>query len=145
MGLVFQIIAILVLLALGILGLWQAAQSAIGIYFLLYLIPILLALIFIPLIAYRTYALWRASYLLERDGIYLRWGLREEIIPMDAVTWVRPSQELDISIPRPWFRWPGAVLGVQKLPDGTQIEFLSAKASQLILIAADDKLYAMQY
>jgi hypothetical protein len=143
MGLVFQIIAILVLLALGILGLWQAAQSAIGIYFLLYLIPVLLALIFIPLIAYRTYALWRAYYLLERDGIYLRWGLREEIIPMDVVTWVRPSQELDISIPRPWFRWPGAVLGVRKLSDGTRIEYLSAKASHIILIATDDQLYAI--
>ena len=75
---VLQIFLILVLLALVVLGLWQAAQAEIGPGFLLYLIPIVLGLIFIPLLAYRTYALWRASYLLERDGIYLRWGLREE-------------------------------------------------------------------
>jgi len=143
MGLIFQIIMILVLLALGILGFWQAAQTPIGLGFLLYLIPILLALIFIPLISYRTYALWRASYLLDRDGFYLRWGLREEIISMDAVSWVRRSSELEISIPRPWFRWPGSLLGVRRLPDGTRIEYLAAKTSQLILIATDENLYAI--
>jgi hypothetical protein len=142
-GLIFQIIMILALLAMGILGLWQAAQAQIGLSFLLYLIPILLALFFVPLITYRTYALWRASYLLERDGIYLRWGLREEIIPMDAVTWMRLSHELDISIPRPWLSWPGAVLGVRKLPDGTRVEYLAAKASQMILIATGDNIYAI--
>jgi hypothetical protein len=138
-----QVAAILVLIAVGILGFWQAVQAPIGLGFLLLLIPILLALIFVPLITYRTYALWRASYLLERDGIYLRWGLREEIIPMDVVTWVRSSQELDTPIPRPWFRWPGAVLGVRKLPDGTRVEYLAAQASQLILIATDDQFYAI--
>jgi hypothetical protein len=138
-----QVAAILVLITVGILGLWQAVQAPIGLGFLLLLIPVLLALIFVPLITYRTYALWRASYLLERDGIYLRWGLREEIIPMDVVTWVRPSQELDSPIPRPWFRWPGAVLGVRKLPDGTRVEYLAAQASQLILIATDDQFYAI--
>ncbi len=134
---------ILALLALGILGLWQVAQAPIGLGFLLLLVPILLAMIFVPVIAYRTYALWRASYLLERDGIYLRWGLREEIIPMDAVTWVRLAHELDLTIPRPWFRWPGAVLGVRKLPDGTRVEYLAAKASDLILIATGDNVYAI--
>lgn len=134
---------ILVLLAMGVLGLWQAAQSPIGLSFLLLLIPILLALIFVPLLAYRTYALWRASYLLERDGIYLRWGLREEIIPMDAVIWVKPSQELETSIPRPWLRWPGAVLGIRKLPEGKPLEYLAASTSHLILIATDESLYAI--
>jgi hypothetical protein len=143
MGLIFQVFMILALLVLGIFGLWQAAQAPIGLGFLLFLIPILLAMIFVPLIAYRTYALWRASYLLERDGIYLRWGLREEIIPMDAVNWVRLSHELDITIPRPWLRWPGAVLGVRRMPDGTRVEYLAAKGSNLILIATGDNVYAI--
>jgi len=142
-GLIVQVAAIIVLFVLGILGLWQASQAPIGPGFLLYLLPVFLALVFVPLLGYRTYALWRASYLLERDGIYLRWGLREEIIPMDAVSWVRPSQELAASLPRPWFSWPGAVLGVRKLPDDRRVEFLAAKTSRLILIAADDTIYAI--
>lgn len=140
---IFQIVAILILLALGILGFWQAAQAPIGLLFLLYLVPILLAFIFIPLVGYRAYALWRAYYLLERDGIYLRWGLREEVIPMDVVSWVRPSQELDTPIPRPWLRWPGAVLGVRQFLDGTRVEFMSAQAKQFILIAASEKIFAI--
>lgn len=140
---IFQAVAILTFLALGILGFWQAAQAPIGLHFLLYLIPILLAFIFVPLVGYRAYALWRASYLLERDGIYLRWGLREEIIPMDVISWVRPSQELDMAIPRPWFRWLGAVLGVRRFPDGTRVEFMAAQAKQFILIAASDQIFAI--
>lgn len=142
-GMIFQVVAILILLAMGILGFWQAAQAPIGLHFLLYLVPILLAFIFVPLVGYRAYALWRASYLLERDGIYLRWGLREEIIPMDVVSWVRSSQELDTPIPRPWFRWPGAVLGVRRFPDGTRVEFMAAQAKQFILIAASDQIFAI--
>ncbi|MGB5845209.1 MAG: PH domain-containing protein [Anaerolineales bacterium] len=140
---ILQVAAILVLLALGTLGLWQAAQAPIGLIFLLYLIPILLVLILVPLISYRAYALWRASYLLERDGIYLRWGLREEIIPMDVVIWVRSSQELETPLPLPRFRWPGAVLGVRQLPDGTRVEYIAAQASQFILVAASDRIYAI--
>ena len=143
MGLITQVVMILVLLGLGILGLWQVAQAPIGPGFLFYLIPILLGLIFIPLIAYRTYALWRASYLLERDGIYLRWGLREEIIPMDAVIWVRRSDELEIALPRPWLRWPGAVLGLRRLPDGRRVEYIAARGRQLILIATEENVYAI--
>jgi hypothetical protein len=140
---VLQIFLVLMLLALVVLGLWQAAQADIGPGFLLYLIPIVLGLIFIPLLTYRTYALWRASYLLERDGIYLRWGLREEIIPMDAVSWVRRSSELETPIPRPWLRWPGAVLGLRKLPDGRLIEYLAAGTGNLILIGTESGLYAI--
>ncbi len=142
-GLIVQIAAILVLLSLGILGLWQAAQSPIGLEFLLYLAPVLLAFIFIPLISYRAYALWRALYFLERDGIYLRWGLREEVIPMDVVKWVRSSQELESGLPRPWFRWPGAVLGMRQLPDGTRVEYLAAQSNHLILISTTDRIYAI--
>ena len=104
LGLITQISAILLLVIVGALGLWQAARAPIGLDFLLYLIPVLLALILLPLIGYRAYALWRASYLLERDGIYLRWGLREEKIPMDLVTWVRSEEGLETHLPRPYIR-----------------------------------------
>jgi hypothetical protein len=143
LGLITQIAAILIAFALGIFGLWRAAQAPIGLGFLLYLLPVLLAFILVPLIGYRTYAQWRAYYLLERDGIYLRWGLREEVIPMDIVTWVRSERELDTNLPRPWFRWPGAVLGVRKLPDGTRVEYIAAHSSQLILISAGDRIFAI--
>ncbi len=142
-GLVTQIAALLLLIIIGALGLRQTVQSPIGPGFLLSLIPVLLAFILIPLMSYRAYSLWRASYLLERDGIYLRWGLREEIIPMDLITWVRTEENLDTNLPRPWFRWPGAILGVRTMPDGTSIEYLAAQSNQLIIISAAERLFAI--
>jgi hypothetical protein len=143
LGLISQIIAILLLIIIGALGLWMTVRSPIGPGFLLYLIPVSLAFILIPLVSYRAYALWRAYYLLERDGIYLRWGLREEVIPMDSVTWVRMEQELGTNLPRPWFRWPGAILGSRALPDGTRVEYLAAQSNQLILVSSADRLFAI--
>lgn len=142
-GLIVQILGIIVSLAVGILGLWKAGQVEIGLPFLLYLLPVFLALILVPLIGYRAYALWRASYILQRDGILLKWGLREEIIPIDDVNWVRSSRELDQQLPLPIVRWPGAVLGVRQLPDGTYIEYLSAQSNPAVLIAAGERIFAV--
>lgn len=138
-----QITAILLLIVIGAAGLWLMVQTSIGVGFLLTLIPVLLAFILIPLVSYRAYSLWRASYLLERDGIYLRWGLREEIIPMDLVAWVRTEKDLDTNLPRPRFRWPGAVLGVRTMPDGASLEYLAAQSDQLIIISAAERLFAI--
>jgi len=143
LGLITHSIGILAAIAVGFLGLWQAASAQIGLSFLLYLIPILIALVLAPLFGYRAYALWRASYTLQRDGIQLKWGLREETISMDSINWVRDSQELSANLPLPRLRWPGAILGVRLLPDGTQIEYLSAQSNQMILVSAAERIYAI--
>jgi hypothetical protein len=142
-GLVIQILGILISLAVGVVSLWQASQAPIGLQFLLYLLPVLLALVLIPLIGYRAYALWRASYTLQRDGILINWGLREEIIPMDVIDWVSPSQQLDQKLPLPRLRWPGAVLGVRHLSDGSRVEYLSAQSSPTILISTAERIYVI--
>jgi hypothetical protein len=61
----------------------------------------------ILLLAYRLYALWTASYSLERDGVHLRWGFRSEDVPIDAVLWVRTDENLGMRLALPFFRWPG--------------------------------------
>lgn len=138
-----HVLGILAAITVGFLGLWQAAGAEIGLSFLLYLIPILVALVLAPLFGYRAYALWRAAYVLQRDGIQLKWGLREETISMEGINWVRHSQELSTNLPLPVLRWPGAILGVRNLPDGSQIEYLSAQSKQLILISAAERIYAI--
>jgi hypothetical protein len=143
LGLATHVVGILALLALGILGIWMAAGAQIGPLFLLYLVPVFLAFILVPLFTYRAYALWRAAYTLQRDGIQLKWGLREENLPMDAIMWVRPAVELELALPLPRLRWPGAVLGLRNLPDGTQIEYLAAQSHQVILISTTGRLYAI--
>jgi len=142
-GLVFHAVTTLILTVGGLWSLFQASQAQVGPLFLLYLLPALLALSLVPLFLYRAYALRQAAYLLERDGLHLRWGLRAESIPMDAVQWVDFADRRQSTLPLPWLRWPGSLLGRRRLSDGTQVEFLAANTSQLVLIATEQSLFVI--
>jgi hypothetical protein len=142
-GLIFQGTMILALLAGGGWGLWQAANANIGPIFLLYLLPALVALGFIPVGAYSFYALRGAWYQLEREGIRLHWGLRSEDIPMTAVHWVRPAEELGRRPGAPRLHLPGAVLGMRRRTGFGEVEYLAARATGLVFIATPKRLYAI--
>jgi hypothetical protein len=132
-----------VLALIGIYGLWKAAGSESGPSFLVYLTVALLALAFIPILVYQMYALQRARYVLGRDGISLSWGLRHEDIPIDQVTWIGSAEQYQKGISRPPLRMPGAVLGVQSQPDGTQMEFIAARGANLVIIVTPARTYAI--
>ena len=140
-GLVANLTVLVILGLFGAAGLWRAAHASIGPSFLLYLLPTLLAVVVIPLLTYRIYALWVASYHLERDGIRLRWGLRYEDIPMDQVQWVLPLS--DVGLMLPWLRWPGAILGNIRHPYLGRVEFQAASAGELIIIALAQQAFAI--
>lgn len=144
---IFHLISLSILLAGGILGLTQAAHSTAGFPFMLNLSVALVSVALLLSVAYRFYALWTGSYSLERDGVHLRWGLRSEDIPIDAVLWVRAEDSLGVRLPLPFFRWYGAVVGVRRMHSvdgsGGLIEYLSVRAHHLILIATPHKVYAI--
>jgi hypothetical protein len=140
---IFHMGAIAVLVAFASWGLWQASLTDSGLVFVLSLIPALIAVSIVPLLAYRLQALRSAFYLLDRDGIILRWGLRSEEIPSNSVLWVRPAAELDYKLPLPWLRWPGAVTGTHREAGGTPVEFMASETGQLVLIATPKGLYAV--
>ena len=142
-GIVFHTLILLALLAISLWGLWQAAHASVGPLFLLSLLPAMLAIILAPWLAYRLYSLCNAGYILERDGLRLIWGLRMEVIPMQAVTGIHTSGELGQRLPLPWPRWPGAVLGTRRLPDGKRVEFLAAASHRLVLISTPHNVYAI--
>ncbi len=142
-GILFHVIAVLILSTIGLYGFWRASQAEIGPIFLLYLLPALLAIALVPLLIYRLYALQGASYSIVRDGFHLRWGLRIEDIPMDQVLWVRSSDELDGPVPFPRLFWPGCVLGTRRLPDGSLLEFMASRPGNLVLIAVPGRIFAL--
>jgi hypothetical protein len=131
----YQLGAIFILAALASIGLQVTAETQIGAAFLFALLPTLLAIALLPFAIYRAYALWNATYSIERDGLRLQWGLRVEDIPMNAIQWVRPAGMLNQPLPLPWPRWDGAVLGIRYLRNGQSIEFLASQSTGLILIA----------
>jgi hypothetical protein len=143
LGIMIHLGALLALGLAAIWALWQATRVDIGAFFLSYLLLALLSVAALPLVAYRAYALYTAAYTLERNGIRLRWGLRQQVIPIDAVIWVHPAEKLSTPVPLPWLRWHGAVLGVRRLPGGSEVEFMAATASRLVFISTEERLYGI--
>jgi hypothetical protein len=134
-GMVFSIITITFFALVGVISLWQAAHANLSPLFLLYLLPALLAIGILIGLSYRLYALQNSTYTLGRDGVRLRWGLRIEDIPMDDILWAHAASELSAPLPLPSLRLPGAVLGLRRLPEGDQVEYLASTARGLIVIA----------
>ncbi len=143
LAVIFHTLAIVLLAAAALLGFWQASQAEVGPVFLFYLILALAAVGLLPVFIYRFYALRHASYVLERDGLHLWWGLRGEDIPMDKVLWVRPAESLGYRLPRPWLYWPGCVLGVRRLPDASPLEYMASQTWNLILVGTPGRTYAI--
>lgn len=128
----------------GAWGLWKAFHTSVGLTFLLYLTPFILAVPLVPFLIYHLSNLENANYTLARDSIKLRWGLRIETIPMVNVQWIHPATDLGGSLRLPRFHWPGAVLGTRRLPGGTtDIEFLASQTRDLLVIATPKRLFAI--
>jgi hypothetical protein len=128
---------------MGVLGIWKATQAESGPNFLLYLLGAILAIALIIVLIYRMYALQRARYILARDGISLHWGLRREEIPINLVHWVGSADQMRIALSKPFFRMPGAILGIKSQADGKSVEFLAASDTNLVVIGTPDKTYAI--
>lgn len=124
-------------------GLYFALGEQAGTYFVLFLVLGVLSMLPLPLVLYRGYALLRAGYWLERDGLRLRWGLRSEDIPLNMVEWVRPAAELGIAMSLPPFSVPGAILGKQEIADLGTVEFLAAEQESMLVVATAYKAFAI--
>lgn len=148
-GLLVHLGLILLLIGGGLLGLYQASRAQIGPAFLISLLPGLLAIILVPFLSYRLYGLWTAQYVLERDGLRLRWGLRFEHVPMDEIIWLHSQDELTSSLPMPWLRLPGSVLGVRQLPARVKgggppmIEYLASETRGMLFVGTEERVFAI--
>jgi hypothetical protein len=142
-GLIFQLVVIVILALTGGYFFFMATREASGLNFLLYMLVALLAFSPLPILFYRLYGLLTATYILRRDGLLIRWGLRREDIPLNQIEWVRPANELGFRLPLPWLRWPGAILGNRRGNELGLVEFMAGNTAHLILIATSQKVFAI--
>jgi Bacterial PH domain len=112
-------------------------------YFPYWIAISLILLLPLPVIIYRGYALYRALYTLERDGLRLRWGLRFEDIPLPNIEWIRPAGEMGFHIALPLFNLPGGILGTRRIEGLGLVEFVAAEQDTMLLIATPGKVYAI--
>ena len=142
-GFIIHIGALLLNLAVvGFLILQAVMQQERG-FFILYLIAGVVFFLPIPFVAYRLFALMRSKYSVDREGIGIQWGLREVLIPIANIEWVRLASDLALELPLPPLSAQGAVLGSRFHRDLGHIEYIASSASDLLLIATQDRVYAI--
>jgi hypothetical protein len=139
-GILLHSVLVVALIAGCGVCIWLAFQQTGGGALILYLVGALILLALIPLVGYRGYALTRAVYTIERDGLRIRWGLRSEDIPLNEVEWVRPADDLETPLRLPFFSMPGAILGESVHPDLGSIEFMASDSKSLVIVATMNKV-----
>lgn len=142
-GLTLHIILLVILTIAMISAIWATTSWAQGSIFILIMVLIIALVVLIPVILYRAYALISARYILERDGLRLRWGLRTEDIPLTAIDWVRRANESGFSVQIPFLSFPGAILGEVKNEHLGIVDFMASDVNRLILVATNDKVFAI--
>lgn len=133
-----------ILLAGGIVSLlWLAFRQSSGALTVLCLFGALLLLGLLIFIAYRAYALMHASYTIQRDGLSLRWGLRQEDIPFNELEWIRPIGELTEALRPPAFSMPGAYLGTVTHADLGTVEFIASDENTMVVIGSFNNVFVL--
>ncbi|MEN6523562.1 MAG: PH domain-containing protein [Anaerolineaceae bacterium] len=140
----FLHLGVALLLVAGAGGsLYFAMDEHVGAYFPLLLVVAIIFFLPIPIVVYRGYALIRASYILERDGLHIRWGLRTEDIPLNTVEWIRPVNELGNALAQPPFNATGAILGKREVADLGTVEFLASEMDDALVVVTRDKAFVI--
>lgn len=142
-GMLLHALLLLALACLSAWGFWRLSAAAVGPAFVIYLLVGLLAFAPVPLLGYRAYALYRAQYRLDRDTLELRWGLRNEVIPLADIEWVRPVEDLTHPLTVPPLPMPGAILGLRGHRDLGVVEFLASRLRGLLLVGTPKRVYAI--
>ncbi|HPS42531.1 MAG TPA: PH domain-containing protein [Anaerolineaceae bacterium] len=142
-GLVLHSILLVLLLGgISALLILIVSQQA-GFLLILMLIGVLILIGLVPFAVYRGYALMRAYYEVDRDGLRIHWGLRGEDIPMTEVIWVRQAEELGSWLQLPPFSVPGAILGGSIQADLGNTEFIASEASSLVVVSTTNRNYVL--
>lgn len=142
-GLAFNLGMILVLGLFSLALLILATETVLGPRFLLYMLAALVVVSPIPFLAYRAFSLWRGRFDIERNGLRLKWGLREENIPIETIEYVELAEDFLFPLEKPRLTWPGAVVGVNTQEKLGRVEFLAAHRRELVMIGTAARVYVI--
>ncbi|MGC8873600.1 MAG: PH domain-containing protein [Chloroflexia bacterium] len=95
------------------------------------------------LLLYWSTALFSLHYLFDRNGLIIRWGLSEQILPMNYITAVRPWKAEE-RVPERGLRWPGCHLGHARSPElGLVRFFATAGRSAQLLVCTPESTFVL--
>jgi hypothetical protein len=135
LGLLIGTLLLLVGLGAAALGVAELAQASISAALLVWAgLPIAGAAL-AGLAAYRLYGLVTARYVLNRNGIGVRWGLAVEEIPLPSVRVERPASSAWRTLrPRGSVCWPGCLVGRAEVDGIGPVEFFATRRGENILL-----------
>lgn len=142
-GILFLVPLCAGLIALEIFLLRHFYVTDVGLQFFLLLIALLLIAVPLVFLLYRLYSLLFSSYSLERDGLHIQWGLRNEVIPLNAIEWIRSPQEMTEDVPWSVLPMPGAYLGTVTVDEHLTYEFLASDTSTMLFVGTPRSIYAI--
>jgi hypothetical protein len=143
MGTIIHLLLLAAAAAAGGWGIWGVSNAEVTVELLPFISLIGFFLIAFPTLIYSLYSLHRSAYVLSRSGIQLVWGWRSELLPIQEVKWVYRVEDLETPPQLPLIHWPGAVTGIRRFQRGPEVEFLASKTKGLIILAVDDRYYAI--
>lgn len=142
-GIILQITLSMVLAAAGGVAFFRASQAGSGPEFLITILLSLVMLLPPPLLLYRVYSLARGFYRLDRDQLQIKWGLRDEVIPLPDIEWICMASDLPYSLPLPVPSWPGSLRGKRHVPELGAVEYMASERRELLLVATPQVVFAI--
>jgi hypothetical protein len=144
-GILIGIILGLAGLAAVLMGVAQLAQASFSAALPLWVgLPIVGATL-VSLAAYHLYGLLTARYVLNRNGIGVRWGLAVEEIPLPSARLERPAEGTRMALrPRGSLRWPGCVVGTRHVEGIGSVEFFATRGpGEMLLVISPERILAI--
>ena len=117
--------------------------SHIDLRFFLVLIAMIIFAVPLAFLLYRLYSLIFSYYRLERDGLHIQWGLRSEVIPLNAIEWIRSPREMTEDVPWSVLPMPGAYLGTVPVGEQMTFEFLASDMGKMLFLGTSRYIYAI--
>lgn len=142
-GIALHLALCLLLIGLEVFLVLNFALTQVGLQFFLLLIAMMIFAVPLVFLLYRLYSLLNASYDLKRDGLHIRWGQRREVIPLNAIEWIRRPEEMNRDVPWSVLPMPGAYLGTVPTRDGVTFEFLASSMDTMLFLGTSRYIYVI--
>lgn len=141
-GLIIGCLLLVILLAGIAFSVTQLASETVSPFLGIWTSLVVISLPLTILVGYRLYGLQTARYILNRDGLYLRWGASTDQIPIALIKKVLVQTHYP-SVTRPRFGiwWPGCMVGQIQSEKHGLIEFFAASNSNgNVIIQLSDRI-----
>ncbi len=145
LGLIIGLLLILFLASVIGWSIFQLSKGELSILLALWVVLPLVSLPLLILVVYRLYGLLSARYIIDRDGLKVRWGLAYDDIPVDQLIRVDRAIEMGLNeLPGPGFWWPGIVVGKKSMEGLGLMEYFASRGpSGMVVVQSVDRYLAI--